>query len=205
MLIKPFSDQEDLLAKYFTLPSYYISGKSNICQSVFSEPAAASTPTRLSKKAFRIVTIEHPTVTNPGSKPSTNTADEHSGEENSATAAAACADKTYVRGPECNANSAEGEKGDGNSASTIPQMSDVRTQSDAGTAKSNAAGKSDGKRGFKIPSICPPPIKLVEKQAAEADAVPSSSYKAILDAKINRLTPPRHTGNRTRHGKTGLR
>jgi hypothetical protein len=35
-----------------------------------AEPAAASTPARLSKKAFRIVTIERPSGTNPGSKPS---------------------------------------------------------------------------------------------------------------------------------------
>jgi hypothetical protein len=119
-----------------------------------AEPAAASTPTRQSKKDFRIVTIEQPTVLNSGSKPSyvssSNSAEEHSGKDSTAAAtAAASANKQYARGPECDANSAEGKNGDGNSASTIPQKSDERIQSDAGTAKTNAAGKSDGKKSTK--------------------------------------------------------
>jgi hypothetical protein len=141
-----------------------------------AEPAAASTPTRQSKENLRIVTIEQPAVMNSGSKPSyvsnSNSAEEHSGEDSTAAATAA-ANKQYAKGPECDGNSAEGKKGEVNSASSIPQKSDERNQSDAGTAKTNAAGKSDGKKGFKIPSICPPPVKPVDKQAAEADAVPS--------------------------------
>ncbi len=158
-----------------------------------AEPAAASTPTRQSKENFRIVTIEQPAVMNSGSKPSSvsnsNSAEGHSGEDSTAAATAAERDR-YAKGPEGDGNSAEGRKGKENSASSIPQKSDDRNKSDAGTAKTNAAGKSDGKKGFKIPSICPPPVKPVEKLAAEADAVPSSSYKAILNAKIDKLTPP---------------
>jgi hypothetical protein len=179
------------------------SGHMSVDGDAAAEPAAASTPTRHSKDTFRIVTIEHPLEKNTGFKPRcdqySNTADDHSGEDSSAAASAAT---TIVRGPDCDANSAGGEKGDGNSATVIPQKSDDRFQSDAGTAKSNAAGKSDGKSSAKVPSMCPPPAKPADKQAAEADAVPSSSYKAILDAKKNKLTPPRHTGNRTRYGKT---
>jgi hypothetical protein len=158
-----------------------------------AEPAAASTPTRQSKENFRIVTIEQPAVMNSGSKPSSvsnsNSAEGHSGEDSTAAATAAERGR-YAKGPEGDGNSAEGRKGEENSASSIPQKSDDRNKSDAGTAKTNAAGKSDGKKGFKIPSICPPPVKPVEKQAGEADAVPSSSYKAILNAKIDKLTPP---------------
>ncbi len=167
--------------------------------------------TRYSKETFRIVTIEPPTVTHSGLEsgqvPRTNAADVNSGDVNSAAAAAAAsAARDFVIGTDSDANSASRKKGDGFSAKTVPQMSEDRSQSDAGSAKTNAAGKGDGKRNFKIPSMCPPPIKPSEKQAAEAVAVPSSSYKAILNAKENKLTPPpRHTGNRSRNGKTRLR
>ncbi len=93
-------------------------------------------------------------------------------------------------GNECDANSAGRKKGDGHSAKSMPQMSEVRSQSEAGSANTNAARKSDGKSSFKIPSICPPPSKIADKQAVEADAVPRASYKAILNAKENKLTPP---------------
>jgi hypothetical protein len=158
-----------------------------------AEPAAASTPTRYSKETFRIVTIEPPTVTHSGLEsgqvPRTNAADVNSGDVNSAAAAASAA-RDFVIGTDSDANSASRKKGKGFSAKTVPQMSEDRSQSDAGSAKTNAAGKCDGKRNFKIPSMCPPPIKPADKQAAEADAVPSSSYKAILNAKENKLTPP---------------
>ncbi len=159
-----------------------------------SEPAAASTPTRQAKESFRIVTIEPPVALNPGSKqnfvPDSNSADGHSGEAN--TAAATAAESIQVdKSLESDGNSAEKKRGEDNSASSIQQKISVRNKSDAGTAKkTDTAGKSDGKKGFKIPSICPPPAKPAEKQAAEADAVPSSSYKAILNAKVNKLTPP---------------
>ncbi len=38
--------------------------------------------------------------------------------------------------------------------------------------------------------VTEPPSKIADKQAVEADAVPSASYKAILNAKENKLTPP---------------
>jgi hypothetical protein len=98
--------------------------------------------------------------------------------------------RDFVIGTDSDANSASRKKGDGFSPKTVPQMSQDRSQSEAGSAKTNSAGKCDGKRNFKIPSMCPPPIKPADKQAAEADAVPSSSYKAILNAKENKLTPP---------------
>jgi hypothetical protein len=159
-----------------------------------SEPAAASTPTRQAKESFRIVTIEPPVALNPGSKQNfvsdSNSAEGHSGEVN--TAATTAAVSTQVeKGFESDGNSAEKKKGEDNSANSSQQKSSVRNKSIASTAKkTHTAEKSDVKKGFKIPSICPPPAKPAEKQAAEADAVPSSSYKAILNAKINKLTPP---------------
>jgi hypothetical protein len=122
-----------------------------------AEPAAASTPTRQSKKDFRIVTIEQPTVMNTRSKPSyvssSNSAGEHSGEDSTAAAtAAASADKQYVRGPECDANSAEGKKGDGNSASTIPQRSDDRIQRMPVPLKQMPLGKAMEKKVSRYPA-----------------------------------------------------
>jgi hypothetical protein len=172
-----------------------------------AEPAAASTPTRLSKEKFRIVTIEYPSENNTCMKPTSaqhsNTAEAHSGDDVPAAGAAAASEtQPTVSGTQSDANSAIYKKGDANSAKSISQKSDDILQSDAGTAKPNAARKSDGIGKVKVPSMCPPPAKQVEKQIAEADAVPSSTYKAILEVKKNKLTPPRHTGNRTRYGKT---
>jgi hypothetical protein len=160
-----------------------------------AEPVAASTPARNNKETFRIITIEAPTVMHPGPEagevPGSTTADANSGDVNhAAAAAAASAAGDPVTGNVSEVNSAGRKKGDGPSAKAMPQMSDVRSQSEAGSAKTNAARKSDGKSSFKIPSICPPPSKIADKQAAEADAVPSASYKAILNAKENKLTPP---------------
>jgi hypothetical protein len=175
-----------------------------------AEPVAASTPARNNKETFRIVTIEAPTVMHPGSDagevPGSTTADANSGDANhAAAAAAASAAGNPMTGNVSEVNSAGRKKGDENPAKAMPQMSDVRSQSEAGTAKTNAARKSDGKSSFKIPSICPPPSKIADKQAVEADAVPSASYKAILNAKENKLTPPpRYTGDRSRHGKIRL-
>jgi hypothetical protein len=151
-----------------------------------AEPAAASTPSRYSKETFRIVTIEPPTVMHSGLESGqvsrTNAADVNSGDVNSeAAATAASAAKDFVSGTDSDANSASRKKGEGFSTKTVPQMSDDRSQSDAGSAKTNAAGKCDGKENFKIPSMCPRPTKPADKQAAEADAVPSFSYKAILN------------------------
>jgi hypothetical protein len=153
-----------------------------------SEPAAASTPTRPSKETFRIVTIEYSAGNNSGAKPTTNQPI-HAAEPNSGDVHPA-ADLQIVRGSNSEGHSAAGKKGDDNSAGSDPQKSDAKFQSEAGSAKTNTAKKGEGKKSGKIPSMCPPPAKPTDKQAAEADAVPSSSYKAILDAKLNKLTPP---------------
>ncbi len=174
-----------------------------------AEPVAASTPTRYNKETFRIVTIEAQTVMHPGPEAGqvlcSNAADANSGDVNSAAAAAAAsAARDSVTGTVSDANSAGRKKGDGSSAKTMPQMSEVGSQSEAGSAKTNAARKSDSKSNFKIPSMCPPPTKTADKQAVEADAVPSASYKAILNAKENKLTPLQYRGP-VPHGKIRLR
>jgi hypothetical protein len=172
------------------------------------EPAAASTPNRRIQEEFRIVTIEHPSGKNAGNVPmavqSVYTADGHSGDDHSAAAAtaASCVIQPSLSGTQSEVNSANGKQGDGYSAKQTPDKTGSRIQSDAGSATKNSAGKSDGSKNAKVPSMCPPPAKPAEKQTAEADAVHRSTYKAILEAKKNKLTPPRHTGNRTRHGKT---
>jgi hypothetical protein len=95
-----------------------------------------------------------------GQVPCTNAADANSGDVNSAAAAAAAsAARDSVTGTVSDANSAGRKKGDGFSAKTVLQMSDVGSQSEAGSAKTNAARKSDGKSNFKIPSMCPPRLK----------------------------------------------
>ena len=175
-----------------------------------AEPVAASTPSRHIKETFRIVTIEAPPVMHLGPEvskaPGLNAADVNSGDVNIAAAAAAVSAAGNTENETvCDANSAGRKKGDGSSAKSMPQMSEVSSKSDAGSANTNAARKSDGKNSFKIPSICPPPSKTADKQAVEADAVPSASYKAILNAKENKLTPPGTTGVRSRYGKTRLR
>ena len=164
-----------------------------------AEPMAASTPSRHIQETFRIVTIEAPPVTNLEPEVSKalvqNSADVNSGELNSAATAAGVSEVGNTENETvCDANSAGRKKGDGSSAKSMPQMSEVSSQSEAGSANTNAARKSDGKNSFKIPTICPPPSKTADKQAVEADAVPSASYKAILNAKENKLTPRHYRG-----------
>jgi hypothetical protein len=160
------------------------------------EPAAASTPNRRILEEFRIVTIEHPGEKNAGNVPmaaqSVYTADGNSGDDHSAAAAtaASCVIQPSLSGTQSEVNSASGKLGDAYSAKQTPDKTGSRIQSDAGSAPKNSAGKSDGSKNAKVPSMCPPPAKPAEKQTAEADAVPSSTYKAILEAKKISLPPP---------------
>ncbi len=164
------------------------------------EPASASTPNRRIQEEFRIVTIEHPSEKNSGNVPmaaqTASTADVNSGDDRSADAATAdsCVIQPPLSGTESEVNSATGKKGDAHSAKQTPDKNGARIQSDAGSAPKNSAGKSDGARTAKVPSMCPPPAKPAEKVKEEADAVPSSTYKAILEAKKNKLTPPAMPG-----------
>ncbi len=159
-----------------------------------AEPAAASTPNRRDQEEFRIVTIEYPIEKNAGIVPMAGqpvyTAEVHAGDELSAATAASCVSRPSMSGSQSDDNSATGKQGDEYYAKSIPQKTNTRIQSDAGSATKNSAGKSDGTKNAKVPSMCPPPAKPAEKHAAEADAVPSSTYKAILEAKKNKLTPP---------------
>jgi hypothetical protein len=142
------------------------------------------------------VTIEHPGEKNAGNVPMTAqsvyTADGKSGDDHSADAAtaASCVIQPSLSGTQSEVNSASGKQVDAYSAKQTPDKNGSRIQSDAGSAPKNSAGNSDGSKNAKVPSMCPPPAKPAEKQKAEADAVPSSTYKAILEAKKNKLTPP---------------
>jgi hypothetical protein len=120
------------------------------------------------------------------------TADVNSGDDRSADAATADARviQPPLSGTESEGNSANSKKGEAHSAKQNPDKNGERIQSEAGSAPKNSAGKSDGPKTAKVPSMCPPPAKVAEKVKEEADAVPSSTYKAILEAKKNKLTPP---------------
>jgi hypothetical protein len=142
------------------------SGNMSVDGDAASKHAAASTPTRPSKENFRIVTIEYPVGNNSGTKPTsdqhTYTAEHDSGDEHHA--ATTIAAPQTVSGDNSKGNSAAGKKGDENSANSIPQMSDAKILCDAGSAKSNAAKKGDGKKVLKFPAcarrrriITPPP------------------------------------------------
>jgi hypothetical protein len=129
-----------------------------------------------------------------------NTAEVHSGNVYYA-AAASSAIQPIVSYPQSDANSATGKKGDGNSAKSIPQKSDARLQSDAGTAKPNAAGKSDGIGSAKVPSMCRHrPNQLISNPLKLMPFPAPHTKRFSRRKKIS--SPPRHTGNRTRYGKT---
>jgi hypothetical protein len=52
----------------------------------------------------------------------------------------------------------------------------------------SSANKGEVNKSAKIPSMVPPPSKPTKNHTAEADAIPSSTYKTILDAKLNKHT-----------------
>jgi hypothetical protein len=122
-------------------------------------------------------------------------------------------------GGQGDANTA-GKIGDGNSAeSRIPEKlakaiiadrkSDAARRGDA-AGISDAAVQSDAIKS-RVPAMVPrpaaPPVNppAKKKQEKEPDAVPSSTYKSILAAKVNKFTPPTIFGNRKGNGKSGLR
>jgi hypothetical protein len=132
-------------------------------------------------------------------------------------AAAADIEKTgAARGDAHSAGSSDGGQGDANSAGksgagnsaesriVIPEklakaISAAR-KSDA-ARRGNAAGISDAAvqsdaSKSRVPAMVPPPPAppvnppAKKKQEKEPDAVPSSTYKSILAAKVNKITPP---------------
>jgi hypothetical protein len=138
-------------------------------------PAACSTPLRGATK-FRIVTIQPPAAMpgRSGGEIIQKNHDSEKGDENSAVG-----DDNSSVGDE---NSA-GSRGNAPTA-TLGSNTTEKTQ-DKFQKQRNNSGTA------KVPSMVQP-LKPVKKktQEVEVDAVPTQTYKSILAAKINKITPP---------------
>jgi hypothetical protein len=138
------------------------------------------------------VTIEHPGEKNAGNLPmaaqTAYTADVNSGDDRSADAATAdsCVIQPPLSGTESEVNSATGKQGDAHSAKQTPDKNGSRIQSDAGSALKNSAGKSDGSKTAKVPSMCPP--KNLRRKLMPFPAPPTKQF--LKQKKISLPPPP---------------
>jgi hypothetical protein len=166
-------------------------------------PAASSTPLR-SAENFRIVTIEMQNdKRSDGSFAGFVAAAVDKGNTVTVMGDAHSAGGSGTR--QGDANSAI-QLGDGNSANSgfviseklakaisAARKSDAARKCDAGI--SDAATQSDANKSTPptlVPQPVAPPVnpKAKKKQETEPDAVPSATYKSILAAKLNKITPP---------------
>jgi hypothetical protein len=161
-------------------------------------PPASSTPLR-SAETFRIVTIEAQNVKRT--------------DGNLAGSAAATVDNSNKVMMGGDAHSAGGtivsqgednsaiHTGDGNTANSGFVVSEKLAKAISAARKSDAArkcdaGTPDAAKKATLPTLVPQPVanpanpKAKKKQETEPDAVPSATYKSILAAKLNKITPP---------------
>jgi hypothetical protein len=167
-------------------------------------PAACSTPLR-GAESYRIVTTEMPVDRRT-----------ESSFPGFVAAAADIGNTQVVRGNAHSAGESDGGQGDANSASksgdgnsaesriiiseklakaiSAARKSDAARKGDA-AGICDAAAQSDASKS-RVPAMVPPPAAppvnppAKKKQEKEPDAVPSATYKSILAAKVNKITPP---------------
>jgi hypothetical protein len=131
-------------------------------------PVACSTPLRGATE-FRIVTIQPPAAM-PGRSGGEITQKNHDSEKGDENSAVGDENSAGSRGDALTAASGS------NTAEKTPDKFQEK-RSNSGTAK--------------VPSIVQPPKPVKKKtQEVEVDAVPTQTYKSILAAKINKITPP---------------